>query len=253
MSSNEAEPSAPPDPVDVFDSFSKEGWWDPKGRLRTLHWITPLRFEYFEGKATEKFGELGGLTGKKVLDIGCGGGLLSERFAEAGATVIGIDLSPSAIGAAKAHAREGGLKIDYRVVSVSGLKEDIEAKGKGATPFDCIVCSEVLEHLDDPASFIDAACGLLKRGGLFFFSTINKTLKARLLMGTLVEDLLGLLPRGTHDPKRFLRPSELARTLRENSVVVEDVKGMGLDVLGLKFKLTKDTSVNYIGYGVKGG
>ena len=254
MSSNEAKPSGSPDPVDVFDSFSKEGWWDPKGRLRTLHWITPLRFKYFEEKAGEK---IGALNGKKLLDIGCGGGLLSERFAEAGAIVIGIDLSPSAIDAAKAHAEEGGLEIDYRVVSISDLKEDTKgkgrAKGEGDSPFDCIVCSEVLEHTDEPASFLKEACGVLKPGGLFFFSTINKTLKARLLMNTVIEDVLGLLPQGTHDPKRFIRPSELARILRENSVEVEDVQGMGLDVLGLKFKLSRDTSVNYIGYGVKGG
>src|SRR3972149_7932237 len=224
-----------------FDSF-KDDWWNPEGALKSLHKITPLRFEYFSARIKE---ELGTLEGKKILDVGCGGGLLSERFAEAGAIVTGIDVSIPSIEAAKEHATKQGLKIDYRVVEVSSFS--IENKDA----FDCVVSSEVLEHVENLPEFVKDVCSTLKKGGLFLFSTINKTLMAKFLAIFMAEDILRILPKGTHDYSRFIKPSELARLLRQNSVIVKDVKGISLSVSERGFKISKDASVNYIGYGVK--
>ncbi|MCK4739558.1 MAG: bifunctional 2-polyprenyl-6-hydroxyphenol methylase/3-demethylubiquinol 3-O-methyltransferase UbiG [Deltaproteobacteria bacterium] len=223
--------------LNSFDDF-KDDWWNPKGRLRSLHWITPVRFEYFKKI-------VGDLKGKKVADIGCGGGLLSERFAGDGATVTAIDLSVSAIEAAKKHAKEEGLEIDYRVSSVEELI-------KGARKeFDMVLCSEVLEHVDDLEVFIKSLSLLLKDGGTLFFSTINKTLKAKFLTIFMAENILGLLPEGTHNSEKFIRPSRLVKLLEKNNVIVEEIKGMKMNPLTFKFKISKDTSVNYIGYAIK--
>lgn len=221
-----------------FDSF-KDEWWNPTGRLFSLHKINPLRFEYFSKIA-------GGLNGKAVLDIGCGGGLLSEEFAKAGAVVTGIDLSPVAVEAAEKHAAGSGLAIDYRLSSPTGfLKENPDRR------FDIIVCAEVLEHVDDLSAFLKDAIAMLKAGGQFFFGTINKTVKARLLAVFVAENLLHMLPKGTHDYKRFVRPSVLRRHLEENNVEMMEIKGMSYDPLRLEFELSDDPSVNYLGYGVK--
>ncbi len=221
-----------------FEKYGAE-WWNPAGRLFSLHRINPLRFDYFSGAA-------GPLSGKRVLDIGCGGGLLAERFAAAGALVTGIDLSPVAVEAAKKHASESGLSIDYRVASPSQLlKEAPEG-------FDIVVCAEVLEHVDDLRGFLKDSLSMLKPGGLFFFGTINKTLKARFFAIFVAEDVLGMVPRGTHDYKRFVRPSVLKDLLEENGVEVKELKGMTYDPLKLEFRISSDTTVNYLGYGKKG-
>ncbi|MBI5598378.1 MAG: bifunctional 2-polyprenyl-6-hydroxyphenol methylase/3-demethylubiquinol 3-O-methyltransferase UbiG [Deltaproteobacteria bacterium] len=226
-----------------FEPF-KGDWWDPAGEFSLLHKINPLRFEYFSGRATEV---LGGLGGKRVLDVGCGGGLLSEMFAASGAVVTGIDPLPDAVRAAKKHAEEKGLRIDYLVSPAAGSAKE-SLKGK---EFDCLVCSEVLEHVRDLPGFIADICQMLRKDGVFLFSTINRTVKARLLAIFVAEDVLGMIPKGTHDYGKFIRPSELARLLRENSVSVEEIRGMSLDALNLEFRLGRDTSVNYLGYGVK--
>jgi 2-polyprenyl-6-hydroxyphenyl methylase/3-demethylubiquinone-9 3-methyltransferase len=218
---------------------AEHDWWNPAGSFRTLHWINPVRFEYFSGK-------LPSLSDKKILDIGCGGGLLSERFARSGATVAGIDISAEAIGVAKEHAEKEGLSIDYRVASI----EDIAPFEKKGERFDCVVASEVLEHTENLEDFIKNAAGVLKEGGLFFFSTINATFKAKLLLTFVAEDILRLIPKGTHNARKFIRPSRLAGILRANSIDVEEIKGLGVDFSGA-FRLTADTSANYIGYGVK--
>ena len=229
---------------DDFDSFA-EDWWDPRGRLKSLHDITPLRFNYFLDKAALT---IGSIKGKRVLDIGCGGGLLSERFAAEGALVTAIDLSGKAIEVAKAHAKETGgacAKIDYRRMSIGELLI------KKKEPFDAVVSSEVLEHVDDLKGFLEEATSALAPGGVFFFSTINKTLKARFFAIFVAENLLGMLPTGTHDYERFIRPSTLVKLFKENNVTVEDLKGLVYSPASLGFKVSGDTSVNYMGYGLR--
>lgn len=221
-----------------FNQYAQE-WWNPTGKLFSLHRINPLRFDYFSSVA-------GDLSGKRVLDIGCGGGLLAERFAQAGAQVTGIDLSPVAIEAASRHARESGLEIDYRVISPADLS------GKAPEPFDIIICAEVLEHVDDLGGFLRDSLSMLKSGGLFFFGTINKTVKARFFAIFVAEDLLGMVPKGTHDYKRFVRPSELKALLEANGAEIMELKGMSYDPLKLEFKISRDTAVNYLGYARKG-
>ncbi|MFQ5442394.1 MAG: bifunctional 2-polyprenyl-6-hydroxyphenol methylase/3-demethylubiquinol 3-O-methyltransferase UbiG [Thermodesulfobacteriota bacterium] len=223
--------------TEKFNAFGDE-WWDPGGKLFSLHRINPLRFEYFAQKA-------GSLKGKRVLDIGCGGGILSESFSKAGALVTGIDLSPVSIEAARRHAEESGLDIDYRVIAVDELLKKTRKK------FDCIICSEMLEHVDDVGGFLEKALKGLKKGGLFFFSTINRTLKARVFAIYVAERVLGMVPKGAHDFRRFIKPSELDSILKENNVELKGLKGMTYDPLKLDFKLSGDVSVNYLGYGVK--
>lgn len=226
---------------EYFDTFKKD-WWNPEGRLKSLHTINPLRFGYFSDKAAELSM---GFEGKRVLDIGCGGGILSESFAKAGAEVTGIDLSSTAIEAASEHAEETGLDIEYRVSTVAKLSEERREY------YDFVACSEVIEHVDDLEGFLKDALSMLKGGGLFFFSTINKTLKARFLAVFVAEDLLRMIPPGTHDYSRFVRPSELVRMLKDNSVEAREIKGMSFSPLSFDFKISRDTSVNYLGFGVK--
>lgn len=220
-----------------FEKFGQE-WWNPAGKLFSLHRINPLRFDYFSSK-------IDSLSGKRVLDIGCGGGILAERFAGAGAKVTGIDLSPVAVDAAKRHSEESGLAIDYFVSSPAGLA------GKRPEPFDIVICAEVLEHVDDLRAFLRDSLSMLKSGGIFFFGTINKTLKARLLAIIVAEDVLGMVPQGTHDYQRFVRPSALKEILEENGVEMEEIKGMSYDPLKLEFRISNDSSVNYLGYAKK--
>lgn len=222
-----------------FDKYEEE-WWNPTGKLLSLHRINPLRFGYFSEKA-------GGLKGRRVLDVGCGGGLLAERFATAGAIVTGVDLSPMAIEAAKKHAKSSDLEITYRVCSSSNLLKECPE------PFEIIVCAEVLEHVDDLEGFLKDTLAMLAPNGLFFFGTINKTLKARLLAIAVAEDILKMVPRGTHDYKRFVRPSTLKEILEKNNVEMTELKGMTYDPLRLEFKLSSDMSVNYLGYAKKKG
>ncbi len=174
---------------------------------------------------------------------------MSESFATAGAQVTGIDLSPMAIKAAERHkAVTGGncLEIEYRLQSLADLKKERPKK------FDVIVCSEVLEHVDDLEELLRDSCSLLKKGGIYFFSTINKTIKARFFAVFVAEDLFGMLPQGTHDYKRFVRPSTLVKLYKENNVAVKGLKGLSYSPVSFSFKISGDTSVNYIGYGVKG-
>lgn len=229
--------SMPTQETDKFEKYGEE-WWNPAGKLFSLHRINPLRFGYFSSRTGE-------LKGKRALDIGCGGGLLSEEFARAGACVTGIDLSPVAIEAAGKHAATSGLEINYMVSSPSLLVK------QNSGTFDIIVCAEVLEHVDDLEGFLRDSMSMLEPGGLFFFGTINRTFKARMLAIFVAEDVLGMVPRGTHDFKKFVRPSTLKKILEDNNAEVMELKGMSYDPLRLEFNISADTSVNYLGYARK--
>ena len=219
------------------EKFNKMGknWWDESGSMAALHMINPIRFEYFS-KA------LGKVRGKKVLDIGCGGGLLSEEFAKKGAIVTGVDLSPVAIEAAKTHAAETGLDIDYRNCSVA----DIEEKD-----FDIVVCAEMLEHVDDLAKMVADSAARVKKGGHYLFETINKTPQAWLLAIFMAENVMKFVGRGTHNYDKFVKPSTLSKLLAGSGITVKEIKGMTFRPLEWKFRISDSTTVNYIGYGVK--
>ena len=222
------------------EKFNKYGrdWWNPEGGMFALHMINKLRFDYF-------ISILGDVTGKTIADIGCGGGLLSEEFATRGARVTGVDLSPTAIDAAKEHAGKSRLSIDYRNCAVKELVD------KGET-FDIVICAEMLEHVDDLKSTVKESASLLKNGGHYLFETINKTLKARFLAVFMAENVLNFVAKGTHDYNKFIKPSTLVNLLRENGIGVNEIRGMSYDILNRQFKLSNSTDVNYIGYGIKG-
>lgn len=219
------------------EKFNKMGkdWWDENGNMAALHMINPIRFEYFSGR-------LGNLKGKKVLDIGCGGGLLSEEFAKKGAIVTGVDLSPVAIEGAKKHAEMNGLKIDYRNCSVADIEEN---------DFDIVVCAEMLEHVDDLPAMIADSAARVRKGGYYLFETINKTMSAWFLAIFMAENVLKFVGRGTHSYDRFIKPSGLAKLLAANGITVREIKGMTFNPLDWKFRISNSTAVNYIGYGEK--
>jgi len=223
--------------TEKFNKYGKD-WWNPEGGMFALHMINRLRFDYLKGI-------LGDISGKSVLDIGCGGGLLSEEFAKAGAWVTGVDLSPTAIEAAKEHAEKSGLSIDYRNCAIKELLD------RGET-FDIVICAEMLEHVDDLSKTVGESASLVKKGGHYLFETINKTLKAKFLAVFVAENVLNFVARGTHDYKKFVKPSILVNLLRQNGIDVKEIKGMSFDILERQFKISDSTDVNYIGFGVKG-
>lgn len=224
-------PNVDPGEIENFDALA-EDWWNPRGKLRTLHVINPLRSQYI--------GDRAGLAGKRVLDIGCGGGLLSEALAEAGAQVTGIDASESAIRVAAAHQARKHLHTDY----LHGLVEDLAGQAPGQ--FDVVTCMEMLEHVPDPASVVEAAATLLKPGGHAFFATINRNLKSWLAAIVGAEHLLNLLPAGTHRYSEFIRPSELCGCLRRAGFSVRDITGVRYLPFLDQAALHPDTSVNYM-------
>jgi 2-polyprenyl-6-hydroxyphenyl methylase/3-demethylubiquinone-9 3-methyltransferase len=207
-------------------------WWDPDSEFRPLHEINPLRLNYLSQKVN--------LAGKKVLDIGCGGGILAEAMARHGADVTAIDLAEASLSVARLHQLESGLDIDYRHISAEELAE------QEAESFDVVTCLEMLEHVPDPASVVQACASLCKPGGLVAFSTINRNPKSYLFAIIGAEYLLRLLPRGTHDYDKFIKPSELAAWARDAQLQLNDQTGMGYNPLSKRYFLEKNVDVNYI-------
>jgi len=222
------------DPVELarFGALAHR-WWDPSSEFKPLHDINPLRLGYISERA-------GGLRGKAVLDVGCGGGILAEAMAGEGARVTGIDLSEKAIGVARLHLLESGVSVEYRLVAA----ETLAAETPGS--FDVVTCMEMLEHVPDPGSTVAACARLVKPGGTLVFATLNRNPKAYVLAILGAEYVLKLLPRGTHDYARFLKPSELALLARKAALDAEAIVGMSYNPLSKTYRLGPDTSVNYI-------
>ena len=214
-----------------------ERWWDPNSEFRPLHDINPLRLNYIDERL--------GLTGKKVIDIGCGGGLLSEGMARRGATVTGIDLGEAPLAVARLHAEKSGVEVEYLQV----LAEEIAEQRAGE--YDAVTCLEMLEHVPDPASVIRACAKLVKPGGQVFFSTISRNPKAFLFAIVGAEYVLRLLPRGTHEYAKLIRPSELAGWSRDAGLDVRDTTGMTYNPVTQVYKLNRDVSVNYLMHAVR--
>ncbi len=208
-------------------------WWDPTGDFKPLHDINPLRLDYIARRSR-------GLEGKHALDVGCGGGILAEAMATAGAKVLGIDLSDKALAVARLHQLESGVEVDYQLSTA----ETLAAEQPGR--FEIVTCMELLEHVPDPASTIAACATLVKPGGLVVFSTINRNPKAYLFAVIGGEYLLRLLPRGTHDYARFIKPSELVGFARRAGLEADDLVGMTYNPLTRTYRLEADTSINYI-------
>ncbi len=208
-------------------------WWDPNSEFRPLHQINPLRLNLIDRT-------VGGLMGRRALDIGCGGGILSESMAAKGATVKGIDLSDKALKVARLHALETGARIDYEIIAA----EDLAAREPQS--FDVVTCMEMLEHVPDPAQTIQACARLVKPGGHVFFSTLNRNPKSYLFAIIGAEYILRLLPRGTHEWSRFIKPSELTRMARDAGLACNDLTGMTYNPFTKVYRLNQDVDVNYI-------
>jgi len=208
-------------------------WWDPTSEFRPLHEINPLRLGHIERLA-------GGLAGKRVLDVGCGGGILAEAMATRGAQVTGIDLAEKPLKVAMLHGMESGSGVSYRLVAAEALA--LEAPES----FDVVTCMEMLEHVPDPASIVRACAQLVRPGGSVFFSTINRNPKSFLFAIVGAEYVLRLLPRGTHEYARFIRPSELATHCRAAGLAIADITGMTYNPLTKVYALGRDVDVNYL-------
>jgi 2-polyprenyl-6-hydroxyphenyl methylase/3-demethylubiquinone-9 3-methyltransferase len=207
-------------------------WWDPNSEFKPLHEINPLRLDYIDKAA--------GLAGKQVIDVGCGGGILAESMAARDADVTGIDLAEKSLKVAKLHLLESGNRVDYRLIAA----EEMAREKPGH--YDIVTCMEMLEHVPDAASIVRACAQLVKPGGHVFFSTINRNPKSYLFAVIGAEYLLNLLPRGTHDYAKFVKPSELACFCREAGLAVEEVVGMSYNPLSKTYALGRDTDVNYL-------
>ena len=207
-------------------------WWDPDGEFRPLHRINPIRTDYIASRIE--------LAGARVVDVGCGGGLLAEALAARGAKVLGIDASGDSVAAARAHLAASGLDVEYRTTTAEALAASSPGR------FDLVACMELIEHVPDGPALVAACARLARPGGTVVFSTINRTPRAYALAVVAAEYILGMLPRGTHDYARFVRPSELAQWGRAAHLRLADVTGIGWSVLAQGFRLCRDPSVNYV-------
>ena len=236
--------SASIDPAEVakFSAIAAE-WWDPTGKFAPLHKFNPVRLAFIREQAASHLGRdsrsLRPFEGLSLLDIGCGGGLLSEPMARLGFAVTGADASERNIGTARAHAAQSGLEIDYRAATA----EELVAAGHS---FDVVLNMEVVEHVADVTAYLNACTALVKPGGLTFVATLNKTLKSLALAKIGAEYVLGWLPRGTHDWNRFIPPTELQKSLEESGLTILKTQGVSFDPLGWDWQLSSDVDVNYM-------
>jgi 2-polyprenyl-6-hydroxyphenyl methylase/3-demethylubiquinone-9 3-methyltransferase len=212
-------------------------WWDVNGELKTLHQLNPLRLSYISEKVN--------LNQKFVIDVGCGGGILSESMAFSGARVTGIDLNKSVIDVAKLHQLESAATVEYLTTAVESIAIERQAQ------YDIVTCLEMLEHVPDPASIVKSCAQLVKPGGHLFFSTLNRNPKSYLFAILGAEYLLRLLPKNTHDYAKFIRPSELSTWARQAGLIPREMKGIAYNPLSQIFKLTDDISVNYLFYATR--
>ncbi len=219
------------DEIHKFEQLASR-WWDPNSEFKPLHEINPLRLNYIDGIA--------GLEGKRVLDVGCGGGILSESMAARGASVTGIDMGEAPLSVARLHLLETGQEVDYQRIPVEMLAD--ERPGT----YDIVTCMEMLEHVPDPSSIIQSCAELTKPGGNLFFSTLNRNPKSYLFAIIGAEYLLRLLPKGTHDFNKFIRPSELDRWIRASELHTADIIGLSYNPLTATYKLSSDVDVNYM-------
>ena len=213
-----------------FESIADK-WWDPDGEFKPLHDINPLRLNYINERTA--------LAGMAVLDVGCGGGILSEGLTYRGAQVTGIDMGAANLDVAQAHAAQHQLDIDYRHISVEDLAAEMP------NHFDVVTCMEMLEHVPDPGAIVQACAALTKPGGHVFFSTINRSPKAYVMAIVGAEYVMKLVPKGTHEYLKFIKPSELSAWSRQAGLNVRNVSGMSVNPLSMHFKITKDVDVNY--------
>jgi len=220
-----------PHEIDKFGSLA-ERWWDPEGEFKTLHDINPLRINFIR--------EYVDIQSKKIVDVGCGGGILTEGLAEQGAIATGIDLSEKLIDIADLHGLDSGVKANYQKISAEAFAEENPAN------FDHLTCMEMLEHVPDPSSIVSACAKMVKPGGFVFFSTLNRKPKAYLLAIIAAEHLLKMLPTGTHDYKTFIKPSELSQWCRTAGLQIRGITGIEYNPFNKRFSLGKDIDVNYI-------
>lgn len=207
-------------------------WWDANSEFKPLHQINPLRLNWINDRVP--------LEGSRVLDVGCGGGILAESMAEKGADVLGIDLAEAPLAVARLHALESGATLEYREISAEDCAVEKPAE------FDCVTCLELLEHVPDPASTVAACAAMVKPGGRVFFSTLNKNPKSFLFAIVGAEYVLRLLPRGTHDWKKFIKPSDLSSHCRASGLRVDEIIGLTYNPLTKRYKLENDVDVNYM-------
>ena len=208
-------------------------WWDLEGEFKPLHQMNPLRLEWIQRHSE-------GLFGKQILDVGCGGGILSESMARQGAHVLGLDMGIEPLQVARLHALESGVEVTYRQGTVEALAEELPGR------FDVVTCMEMLEHVPDPASVVRACARLAKPGGQLFFSTINRNAKSWLLMILGAEQLLRLVPKGTHDHAKFIQPAELSRYAEQGGLLLQHMSGVRYNPLLGQFSLSQDVDVNYM-------
>jgi len=225
-----------PGEIAKFEALASR-WWDKESEFKPLHDINPLRLNYIDERAR--------LPGKRVVDIGCGGGILSEGLCQRGAHVLGIDMGEAPLSVAKLHGIETGIEVEYRQMTVEALADE------QAGTFDVVTCLEMLEHVPDPGSVIKACERLLKPGGQLFLSTINRNPKAWLFAIVGAEHILKMLPKGTHEYKKFIKPSELSRYVRQAGLEFQDITGMTYHPILKEYKLDRDVDVNYLMHATK--